>query len=318
MTDYHSKLKTGVVLSSGGVRGVYAHTGFLLALQKMGIKVQAITGCSAGAVVGGIYASGRNLQDWASELQDLKSRQFWAPSWLRFFASFLHQGRGYTGLSPTKPAMDFCEQQLEVETFEECKIPFYVLAKNLATGNKTVFSHGLLAPRMVASAAIPLLYEPVGIEAEFYCDGALLELAPTDAICCKHHLDVLIIHHVANRDSGTAGLRKVMKQPWTLPTMLSMLLYQQRPWYLSDWPLVYRHCPCGCDAIIVVIEPALPELLWPIVHGGAEVLNAAREQGSRLLSQYKDNLQQHDGLFPQPTKENLNQNLNANECGSDG
>lgn len=35
-------LRVGVVLSSGGGRGVYAHTGFLLALEKLGIDVSAI------------------------------------------------------------------------------------------------------------------------------------------------------------------------------------------------------------------------------------------------------------------------------------
>ena len=34
--------RIGVVLSSGGGRGVYAHTGFLLALQKLCIEVSAI------------------------------------------------------------------------------------------------------------------------------------------------------------------------------------------------------------------------------------------------------------------------------------
>lgn len=316
MTNYHTKLRTGVVLSSGGVRGVYAHTGFLLALQQMGIKLHAIAGCSVGAIVCGVCASGSNLQDWTRELLSLKRRRFWAPSWLGFFGSFLRQGKGYMGLSPTKPAMDFCEQQLQVQTFEDCHVPFYALAKNLATGNKTVFSHGLLAPRIVASAAIPLLYEPVEIDSEFYCDGALLELAPTDAICCKHNLDILIIHHVASRDSGTAGLRKVMNRPWTLLTIISMLLYQQRPWYLSEQPLAYRRCPCGCNAIIVVIEPTLPELQWPIVRGGAEVLNAARAQGNRILNLYNDNLQQYDGLLGQLVEDNIALKLNHRDYGS--
>jgi len=313
MTDYHKQLRTGVVLSSGGVRGVYAHTGFLLALEQMGIKVQAIAGCSAGAVVGGVYSSGSNLQDWSRELLSMKSDQFWVPSWLGFIGSFLRHGQGYTGFSSTGLAMDFCKQQLTVQTFEDCPIPFYALAKNLGTGDKTVFSRGPLAPPMVASAAIPLLYDPVEIDSEFYCDGALLDLAPTDAICCKHKLDILIVHHVAHRNTGTAGLRKVMKRPWTLLTILSMLLYQQRPWYLSDQPLAYRHCPCGCDAIIVVIEPVLPELLWPVMQGGTKVMESAREQGYQLLGRYVDNLQQHEGLLSRLVEEASAEQVNKSQ-----
>ena len=56
--------RVGVVLSSGGVRGVYAHTGFLLALEQLGIPIAAAAGCSAGAVVGGVAASGTDLRAW--------------------------------------------------------------------------------------------------------------------------------------------------------------------------------------------------------------------------------------------------------------
>ncbi len=53
--------RIGVVLSSGGVRGVYAHTGFLLALERLCTPIAASAGCSAGAVVGGVAASGGDL-----------------------------------------------------------------------------------------------------------------------------------------------------------------------------------------------------------------------------------------------------------------
>ncbi len=299
MTDYHTRLRTGVVLSSGGIRGVYAHTGFLLALQQLGINISALAGCSAGAIVGGVYASGTNFQTWVETLLALKQQQFWTPSLMRFFASFLRQGRGYTGLSPTRSAMNFCAQQFQAQTFEACQIPFYVLAKNLATGDKTVFDNGLLVPPVVASAAVPLIYEPVEIDAQFYCDGALLDLAPTDAICCKHKLDILIVHHVAQRNIDTGGLRKVMQRPWALLNILNMLLYQQRPWYLSDQPLAYRRCPCGCDAIIVVIEPTLAELSWPEIQEGPKVMETARQQGHLLLGRYIHSLQQFDGSLSQ-------------------
>jgi len=60
------------------------------------------------------------------------------------------------------------------------------------------------------------------------------------------YLDILIVHHVAQRSAGTAGLKKVMKQPWTLVTMINMLLFQQRPCSLSNKPITFRRCPfCG-------------------------------------------------------------------------
>lgn len=57
--------KIGIVLSSGGGRGIFGHTGFLLAIDNLNVPITAMAGCSAGAVVGGIVASGTAVTDWA-------------------------------------------------------------------------------------------------------------------------------------------------------------------------------------------------------------------------------------------------------------
>lgn len=277
--------RIGVVLSSGGARGVYAHTGFLQALAELGIPIAASAGCSAGAVVGGIAASGADLETWSATLARLDPRRFWTPdAWPRLLWQLVvRRGRGYTGLSGTEAAMEFCRGQLAVPTFEQCRYPFHVLAMSIGRGRKVMFSTGQLAPRMVASAAMPILYRPVEIDGDWYCDGALVDLAPMDAICCKHHLDALIIHHAAARYVGADELARLRNQPWALLEILGRLLFWRRPWYLSDERLVFHRCPDGCGAAIVVVEPRLPELPWPMTEGGPRVQAAAREQTGALL-----------------------------------
>ena len=71
--------RIGVVLSSGGTRGVYAHTGFLIALERLGIPVAAATGSSAGAVVGGMAASGTDLRAWSETIAHIAPARFWRP-----------------------------------------------------------------------------------------------------------------------------------------------------------------------------------------------------------------------------------------------
>ncbi|HAI17669.1 MAG TPA: patatin, partial [Xanthomarina gelatinilytica] len=50
-------IKLGLVLSGGGYRGV-AHIGVLKAMEELGIKPDFISGTSAGAIVGSLYAAG--------------------------------------------------------------------------------------------------------------------------------------------------------------------------------------------------------------------------------------------------------------------
>ena len=290
--------RLGLVLSSGGVRGVYAHTGFLMALEGMGITPDALAGCSAGAVVGGVVASGRPVSAWAEAPASVRPRDCWHSRWGALLWSLLApQGRGLTGVSSTDAAREFTQQQLQAQTFEACPIPFRALAVHVASGRKRFFSEGELLSPMVASAAIPLLYEPVAIAGEWYCDGALLDLAPTDAICCQYGLDVLIIHHVAQRQDGNIALQRALRRPWSMLELLNLLLYQRRPWYLSDQPLALRHCPCGCGATIVILEPELPALELPLTTSGPRVQEAARQQAGQLLQPWLAALK-GDAAFP--------------------
>ena len=284
--------RIGVVLSSGGTRGVYAHTGFLIALERLGIPVAAATGSSAGAVVGGMAASGTDLRAWSETIARIDRARFWRPDPMVYvlWQFLIRRGRGYTGLSSPEAAIEFCRSQLAVQTFEECRYPFYALAVSLGRGRKVVFSEGQLAPRIVASAATPVLYRPVEIDGDWYCDGALADLAPTDAICCKHHLDALIVHHVSSRYEGQKDLKRIRESPWSMFHILERLLFRRRPWYLSDERLSFQRCPCGCGAIVVVVEPELPELRWPLDKSGPQVQQSAMEQTQAYLGSYVDAL----------------------------
>lgn len=285
----------GVVLSAGGVRGVYAHTGFLQALEAMEVPVSAMAGCSAGAIVGGIYASGTPLAQWIDALHRLKQEDFWQPgSWGRTIWKLVaHRGQDFIGISDTDSAMAFCHSQLAVERFDQCQIPFHVLATSLNDGEKVLFSEGELVPRIVASASIPLLYHPVEIDGEFFCDGGIIDLAPTDAICCRHNLDVLLVHHVATRTAGFHGVRESGPDSWPMVEILDTLLFRARPWYLSDEAITFRSCPCDCGALIVVVEPGLPELPWPKTDLGPWIQQQAKIQARTLLSPHLQDLLRH-------------------------
>jgi len=270
--------RIGIVLSSGGGRGVYGHTGFMLALEALEIQISASAGCSAGAVVGGIAASGADIHSWAEAIIQARTAQFWTPRSTPglFYDLFLNRGRGLLGLSDTSAPIRFLTEQLAAESFEECIYPFSAVAVNLGDCAKVVFDQGPLAARMMASAAIPGFYEPVEIDGEYFSDGATIDLAPIDAICCQHQLDVLLVHHVAQRNYSTQELKIAFEQPWPILNILHRLIYWRRPWYTSGRAREYRRCPCGCKAVVIVIEPKLPESIWPATTGAANIVEMAR------------------------------------------
>lgn len=284
--------KVGIVLSSGGGRGVYGHTGFLIALDKLNIEIDAMSGCSAGAIVGSVFASGGSIKEWSEALRNVRINQFWTPrskTTLLYYLMF-RKGRGLLGLSNSNAAIEFISKYVGVKTFEDCWCPFYVVAINIGNGEKVLFDSNELAPRVMASAAMPAFYEPVEVEGEYYSDGATVDLAPTDAICCRHKLDLVVIHHLANRNYTVEQLRSSFKKPWTMAGILYRLIYRHKPWYETGNAISRHHCPCGCNAEIVVVEPSLPDLMWPVTKGGANIMESAEKQAlDTLRSVFKSN-----------------------------
>lgn len=153
-----------LVLSGGGVKGV-AHVALIEQLEQLGIRIAAISGSSAGALVGAMYSSGLGPADM-----------------LNFFKSTpLFR---YTWLSPTKPGVFDSDRYAMVlkdfvyPTFEELKIPLHIAATNLQQCRAEYFSQGDLLKPLLASCAVPAVFSPVAIEGELYAYGGVLDNFP--------------------------------------------------------------------------------------------------------------------------------------------
>ena len=155
----------GIVLSGGGARG-YAHLGFLKALEEFGIKVSAISGVSAGGLVGALYAQGFS----PDEILEIGKEN------LNFgFATLLLRRRRFLSLEFAKRILI---EHIPHNSFEQLQIPFYVNATDFIHNRSVYFSKGILIPRLIASASVPVIFNPVELETKKYVDGGLLDNFP--------------------------------------------------------------------------------------------------------------------------------------------
>ena len=71
-----------LVLGSGGARGL-AHIGVIQWLEEHGYDIRSISGCSMGALIGGIYACGRLdvYEEWVREISTLDIIRLLDVSW---------------------------------------------------------------------------------------------------------------------------------------------------------------------------------------------------------------------------------------------
>jgi len=161
--------KTGIVLSGGGARG-FAHLGVLEALNDVGIFPDVISGTSAGALVGVLYADGFTPREILK---------------LIYSTSRLHYVRptvSKEGLLQISGIERILRENLRAKKFEDLRIPLFVTATDLNNGKIEYFSAGELLDRVIASASIPVLFKPVIINKIHYVDGGVLDNLPIKPI----------------------------------------------------------------------------------------------------------------------------------------
>ncbi len=156
-----------LVLSCGGARG-YAHIGVIEALEKHGFSIISVTGCSMGAVVGGLYAAGglATFKNWACHLE--RSDVF-----KLYDFAFSSQGiiRG-------KRVFYEIEQHIPDRNIEDLPIPFRAIATDIHSQKEVVFDRGSLYKAFRASSAIPAVVKPAAYDDLELVDGGVLNPLP--------------------------------------------------------------------------------------------------------------------------------------------
>ena len=193
--------RVALALSGGGARGI-AHIGVLRALEEGGIPVDAIAANSIGAVVGGVYATGRSAEDlekvvrsldWASLFTGRPDRRT-LPVVRRVDRLGATVGVGFdwkrarlpAGLIGEHRVNRFLIQHLAPAgyaaggDFDRLAIPFRAIAGDLATGEPVVLAKGDLAHAVRASMSIPLVFPPVDLEGRRLVDGLIVNNLPGD------------------------------------------------------------------------------------------------------------------------------------------
>jgi len=148
--------KVGLVLSGGGARGI-SHLGVLKILEKYDIK-PFIIGTSVGSVVGSMYSAGV-LADEMLEIYIKEKKMFSQLSHYKYF----------TQKKKTETLRSILDKYLPVKNLEDTKIPFFINATDV----KLIFSTGNLVDLILASSAIPFLFEPITYEDYILLDGGV-------------------------------------------------------------------------------------------------------------------------------------------------
>ncbi len=166
--------RVALVLGSGGARG-YAHIGVIEELRARGYEIGCIAGCSMGAVIGGLYASGhlREYREWIEGLDYMAVLRLVD---LSFSMGAMRGDRVFGKI----------HEMIGERNIEDLPIPYTAVATDLTNQQEVWFQEGSLQQAMRASAAIPSLFTPVMHGDRMLVDGGLLNPLPIVPVVASH------------------------------------------------------------------------------------------------------------------------------------
>ncbi len=169
------KKTVSLVLGSGGARG-YAHIGVIEAIEEHGYEIVSISGSSMGALVGGLYASGKLtlFKEWILSLDVYELIKLVDFSFAK------------NGMIKGDKVFENIAQMVGKVNIQDLPIPFTAVATNLHTEKPVWFQKGDLLDAIRASVAIPTILTPKKIGDQYLVDGGILTPLPTLPLLANH------------------------------------------------------------------------------------------------------------------------------------
>ena len=156
-----------LALSSGGARGL-AHIGAIEELEQQGYRIRSIAGCSMGALIGGMYATGC-LAEFKEWMQTIDRRKML--SLIDLSLSIDHLVKG-------EKVIDALKEIVPDINIEDLPIEYQAVATDWESGREVVFRKGSLYEAIRASISIPLFFNPIRRDGMILVDGGVLNPLP--------------------------------------------------------------------------------------------------------------------------------------------
>ncbi|MCF6210015.1 MAG: patatin-like phospholipase family protein [Gammaproteobacteria bacterium] len=213
-----------LVLGSGGARGM-AHVGVIEYLLDQDYDIRCISGASIGALVGGIYATGRLdlFRDWLLALSKTDV--------LRYL-DFSFSG---TALFRGEKIIDALRELVGEHLIEDLPVSYTAVATDVERQKEVWLSDGPLFDAIRASIAVPTIFTPYHYRGMRLLDGGLLNpvpIAPTlkevTDLTIAVNLNAVSVNHLSRQPPHQPPRKVADRKGVTMPPTGIVEAYHQR------------------------------------------------------------------------------------------
>jgi NTE family protein len=156
-----------LVLGSGGARGC-AHIGVIRCLEEAGYRIESISGCSMGAVIGGVYGLGK-LDEFEAWVRAIRKPDIVSLLDFALMGGGLVRGDKVIGV-----LTEICGDG----RIEDMPIRFTAVAADVAAEKEVWINSGPVFDAIRASVSLPLILTPVERDGIQLVDGGVLNPVP--------------------------------------------------------------------------------------------------------------------------------------------
>jgi NTE family protein len=247
--------------------------------------VDVIAGSSMGAYVGSLWAygcDGRELERLARELEGR-----WA-LWSLIDPAFPPRRGFLRGFAVKKRLM----RTIAHARFADLVRPLRVVAANLATLERVVFSSGEVATAVHASSAVPGICVPVTVDGETYSDGGIVDPLPVDVLREMGVTRVIAVNVIPTPDRIRYGIQAELELAREQGTQARQVNYFARSNLLevlmrSVHGAQIRMAEASCQMADVVLRPDIYDDRWLDYKNPGRFIALGREAAERHLEEIK-------------------------------
>jgi len=156
-----------LVLGSGGARGL-AHIGVIHWLEEHGYQIQSISGCSMGALVGGIYAAGKldEFENWVRAIRKIDIVTLLDLSWSK------------SGLVKGDKIINTLKDLVGDIKIDDLSMTYTAVAADVNEEKEVWINSGQMFDAIRASISLPMFFTPYLYNNAYLIDGGVLNPVP--------------------------------------------------------------------------------------------------------------------------------------------